>query len=830
MFTYTIKLLTSLLRNNPFMGKLDPDPFRMKLQELSSSILDHLPDNLNEARYLAIQGGGQHSLTEINESILAAAISEVETLLAEPTIELTAEQQEYNTKVQTLKFTQSALEFIDLFDSSTVALEDMLLSANTSDVSEALRFFVQARHFDLPCAVTGMKRALSLMWSTEQSIQNEVLKAFVEVFIAVPGSEGNQLLPAKDIAMNLVKLVKQASVSEAASIEEAIVRLVKDERLSVSVFKSLWSISSTNPFFRAAVIQIISMGASASRTIIDCNSRLKTLLDDGLCSFAGTTNDWELAGNVAICLQRLNRATTNETDAKFIVLEHIVDALCKIVSGDACTGSTDDTLRWFSASEQAIKALFVICPEPEIVCNCVILNMAKATFSNHVEVDYAPRLARFFHVLGCVAINLLVYSESLISCVRRASSKKSLRRQEESDKSKRQKKTSEATKLATIDGEDEIEVELGVAAAAEAENEQKLVDISENEILGRGLVSQFIPLLIRFTSPENHCNCKPILAQSSMLALCKFMCVSSSFCEKYLALIFTGLANSDLDDVTLRANTVVALGDVAFRFPNQFEPYTSRLYACLRDSSVKVRRHTLMVLTHLILNDMIKVKGQVSEIAMCLKDSDQRVRDMSRLLFHELSKRSNNPIYNLLPDIISQLSQKSIRNEDFRNIMSILLSYITKERQFELLTEKLCQRFPTCTTVSQKADIAHCLSQIRMTDKCIKCLVDNFKAYKDSLFDEDVVKSFLLIVSKAKKFVKPEMKDFVEEWEAKLHASSTLGVENLVVTENATQASKKTCRKKKREQMDMVMELSPDNECDKENCPNIEIVSKGDKF
>lgn len=57
----------------------------------------------------------------------------------------------------------------------------------------------------------------------------------------------------------------------------------------------------------------------------------------------------------------------------------------------------------------------------------------------------------------------------------------------------------------------------------------------------------------------------------------------------------------------IRANLIVAAGDLSFRFPNTLEPWTPRMYACLRDYSSTVRRNTLTVLTHLILNDMIKV-------------------------------------------------------------------------------------------------------------------------------------------------------------------------------------------------------------------------------
>jgi condensin complex subunit 1 len=70
-----------------------------------------------------------------------------------------------------------------------------------------------------------------------------------------------------------------------------------------------------------------------------------------------------------------------------------------------------------------------------------------------------------------------------------------------------------------------------------------------------------------------------------------------------------------------------------------------------------VRYNTLMVLTHLILNDMVKVKGQVCHVVLCILDNDSRVADLARVFFNELSKRSNNPIYNLMGDIVAILSR-----------------------------------------------------------------------------------------------------------------------------------------------------------------------------
>ena len=59
----------------------------------------------------------------------------------------------------------------------------------------------------------------------------------------------------------------------------------------------------------------------------------------------------------------------------------------------------------------------------------------------------------------------------------------------------------------------------------------------------------------------------------------------------------------------------------------------------LRDPSRQVRKNTLQVLTHLILNDMVKVKGQISEMAVCIMDDDERIAALAKLFFHELSRK-----------------------------------------------------------------------------------------------------------------------------------------------------------------------------------------------
>ena len=79
---------------------------------------------------------------------------------------------------------------------------------------------------------------------------------------------------------------------------------------------------------------------------------------------------------------------------------------------------------------------------------------------------------------------------------------------------------------------------------------------------------------------------------------------------------------------------------VATVFRRAYVPHTRPHIPCsLRDDSPVVRKNTLVVLTHLILNDMIKVKGQISAMALCLEDPEQKIADLAKLFFHELSKK-----------------------------------------------------------------------------------------------------------------------------------------------------------------------------------------------
>jgi condensin complex subunit 1 len=206
---------------------------------------------------------------------------------------------------------------------------------------------------------------------------------------------------------------------------------------------------------------------------------------------------------------------------------------------------------------------------------------------------------------------------------------------------------------------------------------------------------------------------------------------------------------------------MVALGDLAFRFPNAVEPWTEHLYGLkkwgnsLHDGDAGVRQHAITVLAHLVLNDMMKVKGHIAEMARCLEDPDPRVASVARLLFHELSRKHGNPIYNLLPDLLSRLSgDEGIEPEAFRRIMTRLLGFIDKDRQTEALADKFANRFAEAALAEgpkPARDVAFCLSQLQLSDKAFKKFMDQWKLYEPALYDKEVFASLMVLVQRAKK-------------------------------------------------------------------------------
>lgn len=306
------------------------------------------------------------------------------------------------------------------------------------------------------------------------------------------------------------------------------------------------------------------------------------------------------------------------------------------------------------ACEQAINTIYLLAEHPDHVCGSILNRLQAGVFGQGAAGSVAA-LTRLLYACGQTALKQLVHLDEIQSEIKRR------RTIEDERKEEKVKKTEK-----DADAED-----MGVGGASAEDVEAEFISrICEQELVsGTGMLGVYAPVVLAVCrSPAKYP--QEALQTAAVLTLCKYMCASREFCDDNLQLLFSIMKTSKY--ASIRGNAMVALGDLAFRFPNLIEPWTSHLYSLLRDPEERVRKNAVMVLTHLILNDMIKVKGQISEMAVRIEDPVGRIADLTRLFFHELSNKGN-AIYNILPDIISQLAEEEasgVTHEQFRSIMS----------------------------------------------------------------------------------------------------------------------------------------------------------------
>ncbi len=66
----------------------------------------------------------------------------------------------------------------------------------------------------------------------------------------------------------------------------------------------------------------------------------------------------------------------------------------------------------------------------------------------------------------------------------------------------------------------------------------------------------------------------------------------------------------------------------------------------------------MIVITHLVLSDLLKIKGEIVDILMLLDSDDAGLKDLINLFLHEINVKGNNTIYNSNLSMISIIKEK----------------------------------------------------------------------------------------------------------------------------------------------------------------------------
>ncbi|XP_064081670.1 condensin complex subunit 1-like [Macrobrachium nipponense] len=709
-------------------------------------------------------------------------------------------------------YLKDSVGFAKLINEGIPVVCQLLGSKQVSDVMEAISFFVTAFEFGLLNAKAGVLKMLVLVWSKEQAIKDAVVEAYQRLYINSDISSDRAR--AQHIVRNLSALITGSTLGERTSLDEIVSQFVNSGDINKHCVTLMWEKftktlpDTTDDEARAALV-LLAMCANSEVSIISSN--ISVLVKSGLGERG--EKDFALVKETCSALLKLavSKPKTDSPNAPFrLEQDHeIFIRLAKIL----VAGLTRlEDRQYCPMATQAISTIYSLAEHPDIISGEIIQNMATIMQEQTVEAeesnpeDSASQgllqvpvgiLTRFIVVVGHVALCQLVHLDTYIfsELKRRNFLKEEMENEKKSKKKNKNHRKSLITSASEAsisksepDIDDEMELTGAVADDLEAEYIRSICD---SEIIkGENLLDLIRPTILAICSnPGRYSN--PDLRAAATLTLSKMMMVSSEFCEDNLQLLFTILEKSE--EPVIRANIVIALGDLSFRFPNLLEPWTPRIYARLRDHSPKVRQNTLTILTHLILNDMVKVKGQISDIALCITDEDPRISGLANLFFTELARKGN-ALYNVLPDIISRLSdaELSLEEQKYRIIIGPIFALLQKDKQLETLAEKLCHRFQATITPRQWRDIAYCLSLLQYNDKSVRKLSENFACYGDKLHEPEVFDFFLGILANARKNSKPEAKAQIDELEAKIQENHDKGVEDENALTNAANAKSKS--------------------------------------
>uniref|UniRef100_A0A672RRD6 Condensin complex subunit 1 n=1 Tax=Sinocyclocheilus grahami TaxID=75366 RepID=A0A672RRD6_SINGR len=641
--------------------------------------------------------------------------------------------------VQYLKDTES---FALQVERAIAVINNMLYWKTTTVVQEAVQFCVTAFEFSVADSVCGVRKMLPLVWSTDVTIKDAVIQAYRRLYLNPPGD--NTRAKAQTLVDNLSDLMIDVSLGTVQCLEE-IEFFSSESALQTSVVQVLWERVSgkreTKALHGRAAVLLLGMAARAEREVVLSNL-------DTLCSVAlgeKVAEDYLLARDTLITIANITDHVRQSKGVPFRlpVDHHLFSCLSQAIAD----GVVQSDPHWQTFMEQAVRLIYFLAESPDQLCSRLLQRSAHLLLEQITECgepNQSQLLAQVLSLCGAVAFWQVSHLERSVSSELR-------RRRGEKEEKEENEKAPEANDSC-------VEEELGLVGASAEDTEVEFIrKICETELLADGnMLSAFLPLLVKVcSSPGKYSH--PQLTTAACLALSQYMMISPAVCKDNIRLLFTVLEKSPLPVV--RANTIVALGDLTVRFPNILEPWTPNLYARLSDENASVRLTAIMVLTQLVLKDVMKVKGQVSEVAVLLLDPEPHIASLALNFFNELSAKDN-AIYNLLPDIISRLSdpERGMKEEDFNTIMKQLFSYITKERQTESLVEKLCQRFRTAKTERQWADLAVSLSLLSVCERGFKKLQECWDCYSDKLTEPGVYQPLLSIAAKLRRRAKSQFK------------------------------------------------------------------------
>ncbi|XP_058451548.1 condensin complex subunit 1 isoform X2 [Malaya genurostris] len=732
--------------------------------------------------------------------------------------------EEFQKAENEVNFLKDSIRFSEIISDAVPKLQDMLMSKSQSDVVEAIDFFTYAYLFGIKGTECGMQQMLYLVWSSDADKRSSVVSAYKRVLLEVD-LEGR----AKHVKVvrNLCQFMIKLTIGHFTAMEVLVREWVECGDIDAQMIQVMFEIytkkldSVTDAESRQA-LQLLIMVSAGKPSVVMVN---QTLLENIGFETRGRSDPRIFTGTLSLLMNSLPKPKDNvkyykRYESNSSSVEKVIEIFVKLFFNSKLDDFDNVGTKTFDFIYKMVKTPDVVSQNILVTIN-EKLQVLSEKLKGIEDVESASQvstipastqeepirfsqssnssssskpgtvtlptfiLARYILIIGYVAMREMIYLDIDVygNLKYRQELKDELKNQKKKtaalSKNTPKRKTinlnvSASSAIKRLSGpsgkehEQPEEEELLSGATAEDAAAEEINAICEHEMIctTTSLLGRFIPTVIEICrQPHRHPD--ELLQKCAVLTLIRLMSVSSKFCENHMSFLMNILQHTKNNQI--KCNIVIGLSDLTFRFPNVIEPWTSYMYATLHEKNVELRLTAVKMLSNLILHEMIRVKGQISDLALCIVDPAPEIQTITEQFFKEIANKSN-ILYNVLPDIISRLSDPALELEEekYHIIMKHIIGLINKDKQIESLVEKLCLRFRVTSEQRQWRDIAFCLSLLSYNEKTIKKLSENIGCFKDKVQYDEIHTSFKTIISNTNKLAKPELKAAVTEFENRL--------------------------------------------------------------
>ncbi|PRT52713.1 Condensin complex subunit 1 [Wickerhamiella sorbophila] len=709
------RLMTALVETHPFRlgnGRLCLASWRSNLEKLENELESFIEESTQELINLSMETAHDiesvsqdkdTSMVEESEPELDVtevdAEAEVETLRSEDPLPMNAERASEVVSALELqiKYHRDAVKFIEHVVDCIDTAYALLGSRSKADLIDAMDFFYVCKMYGVEEADKGIRTSVHLVWVTanndeDAAVLNKLVWLYTELYFTPP-----QALALHEAALyvagNLIELAIGSDLNGLSSLEKLFSLAEESGSITPPVVALLWRIygsdqPSITPERRRGAAIILGMLAKDKPENARMGSHV--LVEIGLGDLAKI--DIELARYTAIILSRLQTEQEWKQSTPPARLEASHEIFQKL--GELLLLPNPDE-KWFAFAQAALRTINNLCEEAVVVFDTLLRAFHEAgKETDDPELEQQLFCQEIF-VAGEIALNLAIDLDRSELMFKRRFREEALAKNTE-----------------TNDNSEEDDLKM-VGGSTEDDFSEAVREIRERELLfsDRAMLGLYARMVVDLCATEVGTPHSEKVGICLSLSLPKFMLVSSIFAEKQLPLMMQ-LAEGSSRPV-IRANLVVAMGDLAMCFNPLIDKHTEFLYGRLSDPHKEVQRTAMTTLTNLILKGQIKVKGQIVGMARALESKDEEISRLAHVFFAEYSTKDN-AIYNSFLDILSGLSvDTDLSDAAGERIVKYISAYVTKERQIKQLEERLLQRLDRCATEKQWNYTCYALNSLK---------------------------------------------------------------------------------------------------------------------